>query len=330
MTLLSVQNLVVRRRVSMRRTIEPVAGISFTVDRGASFGLVGESGCGKSTLANALVGLIPVTSGRIELAGQDAASLRGEARRVWRRGVQIVFQDPVGSLNPRRLAAEIVAEPLRVWGDRPRDQWRPLVAGLLDSVGLDIEQIGDRRPHELSGGQCQRLSIARALALDPMLLICDEVVSALDVSAQAQVLNFLRQLRTDRDLTLIFISHDLAAVDYVCEKVGVMYLGKICEIGHREQIFARPAHPYTAALVSAARKDVEAVEEGIASGGQVPSFLATPSGCRFHTRCPRAQDVCARIEPEPERVSPDHAVACHFPLVGSQPRSPGRSGDPVE
>lgn len=314
MRLLAVEDLVVRRRLSLGRMIEPVANVTLSVDPGASLGLVGESGCGKSTLANALAGLVPVTSGRVEFEEQDVTHLRGEVRRRWRRGVQIIFQDPVASLNPRRSAAEIVAEPYRVWQNHPREQWRLLVGNLLASVGLDIEQIGDRRPHELSGGQCQRVSIARALALDPKLLICDEVVSALDVSAQAQVLNFLKQLSTDRELALIFISHDLAAVDYICERVCVMYLGKICEVGRREQIFARPAHPYSAALVAASRKDAKGVENALIRGGQVPSFRHVPSGCRFRTRCPRAERVCALEEPSPEEISPGHVVMCHFPL----------------
>lgn len=312
--LLSVTDLVVRRRVGLLRSIEPVAGVSFDIEPGTSFGVVGESGCGKSTLARALVGLHDVTSGKIELAGRETTRLTGEARRRSRREIQIVFQDPVGSLNPRRRAADIVAEPLRVWGNEPKDRWEGIVAGLLESVGLDIAQVGDRRPRDLSGGQSQRLSIARALALEPQVLICDEVVSALDVSAQAQVLNFLEKLRVDRGLALVFISHDLAAVNYVCERVGVMYLGRLCEIGRSQEIFGRPSHPYTAALVAAARKDLAAVQGGLLRDGEVPSFLDPPTGCRFRSRCGRAQSLCARMEPPLTAIAPGRAVACHFPL----------------
>lgn len=330
--LFSVTDLVVRRRIGPLRSIEPVAGVSFTIDRGGSFGVVGESGCGKTTLARALVGLHPATSGHIELAGREITHLKGEARRLSRRDIQIVFQDPVGSLNPRRRAVDIVAEPLRVWGDKPRDQWGEIVSDVLASVGLDRDQIGDRRPRELSGGQSQRVSIARALALEPKVLICDEVVSALDVSAQAQVLNYLAQLRTERGLSLLFISHDLAAVNYVCTHVAVMYLGKLCEVGPRRRIFGQPAHPYTASLVAAARKDLSVVRQGLLKDGEVPSFLDPPTGCRFRLRCGRAQEICAHEEPVLHEVEPDRSVACHFPLVAPEPPStpgpPGAESDP--
>jgi len=316
---LSVSDLVVRRRVGPLRSIEPVAGVSFEIEHGASFGVVGESGCGKTTLARALVGLHPATSGRIDLAGSEITHLKGEARRLSRRDIQIVFQDPVGSLNPRRRAADIVAEPLRVWGVEPKERWPEIVSAVLASVGLDIGQIGDRRPRELSGGQSQRVSIARALALEPKVLICDEVASALDVSAQAQVLNYLEKLRIERGLSLLFISHDLAAVNYVCARVGVMYLGKLCEVGPRQRIFGQPAHPYTASLVAAARKDLSVVRQGLLRDGEVPSFLDPPKGCRFRLRCGRAQAICAEVEPVLQEVEPDRSVACHFPLVALPP-----------
>jgi peptide/nickel transport system ATP-binding protein len=312
--LLEVEDLVVRRRVGVRRVIEPVAGVSFELDRGGAFGVVGESGCGKSTLARALVGLLEPSSGSVRVAGRDVARLDARARRELCREVQMVFQDPVGSLNPRRTAVDAVAEPLRIWHEAPSEGLRATAARLLGAVGLDADHVGARRPRELSGGQCQRVSIARALALGPRLLVCDEATSSLDVSAQAQVLELFRTLRERGELALVLISHDLAVVRQVCDRVGVMYLGRLCELAPAERIFTRPRHPYTAALAAAARKDTGALARGLLRPGEVPSFLSPPSGCRFRTRCARAQPACAARPPALRELAPGHLVACHFPL----------------
>ncbi|QYC39065.1 Oligopeptide transport ATP-binding protein OppF [Nonomuraea coxensis DSM 45129] len=293
-----------------RRTVSAVAGVSFDLRRGETLGIVGESGCGKSSAARALVQLPKPRSGSVLLDGEELTALRGEALRRTRRRLQMIFQDPISSLNPRRRVRDIVGEGPRVWrlpGDR--------VDEVLEAVGLDPRTAAERRPHEFSGGQCQRISIARALILEPEVVICDEPVSALDVSVQAQILNLLEDLKARYELTLVFIAHDLAVVKNVSDRVMVMYLGKVCELAPGEDLISRPAHPYTRALIasipSSARPLSAPAETLIA--GEPPSPVDPPSGCRFRTRCPRATDRCAQEEPQIRQIGEDHWLACHNP-----------------
>ncbi len=298
--------------------VHAVSDVSLDVLKGETLGLVGESGCGKSTTGKALMQLPPPTAGEVTFAGQRLTDLRGEALRKLRPRMQMIFQDPISSLNPRRKIADIVAEPLRIWRHGDRAGHRETVAEVLDAVGIDLDAAASRRPHEFSGGQCQRISIARALVLDPDVLICDEPVSALDVSVQAQVLNLLEELKERYGLTLIFIAHDLAVVKNISDRVAVMYLGKLCEVGPPADLYAGPAHPYTAALLDSIPVPDPTVRprEETTLGGEVPSPIAPPSGCRFRTRCPKAQDLCAQVEPKLRRIGMGHFVACHFPLNG--------------
>jgi peptide/nickel transport system ATP-binding protein len=253
-------------------------------------------------------------------AGHELTALAGERLRVLRPQMQIVFQDPISSLNPRRRVGDIVGEPLKIWGRGNEAERRARVDEVLEAVGLDPDVARDKRPHEFSGGQCQRICIARALVLEPQLVICDEPVSALDVSVQAQILNLLEDLKERYGLTLIFITHDLAVVKNVSDRVAVMYLGKICEVAAPDRLYSNPAHPYTAALLSSIPvPDPEApASSGELTAGDLPSPLAPPSGCRFRTRCPRAQELCAAEEPQTREVAEGQYVACHFPLVGEQ------------
>jgi peptide/nickel transport system ATP-binding protein len=234
-----------------------------------------------------------------------------------RTDIQMIFQDPISSLNPRRTVGDIVAEPLRVWGPHDKDEQKVLVDRMLDAVGIDPDVARDKRPHEFSGGQCQRISIARSLVVDPELLICDEPVSALDVSVQAQILNLLEDLKAEYGLTLVFIAHDLAVVKNVSDRVAVMYLGKLCEVAAPDTLYAEAAHPYTALLLgSIPEPDPSAVlDEDLAVAGELPSPIDPPSGCRFRTRCPQASELCASEEPQMREVSAGHYVACHHPLV---------------
>jgi peptide/nickel transport system ATP-binding protein len=315
--LLRVEDLVVEYDVSRRRqrkTVHAVSGLSFDVRRGETLGLVGESGCGKSTTGRAIMMLTRPTSGQIVLEGQDLAQLSPKSLRSTRSHLQMIFQDPFSSLNARRKVRDIVAEGLSI--TKAPKPWDGRVDEALLAVGLDPEVVRDRRPRELSGGQCQRIAIARALLLDPTLVVCDEPVSALDVSIQAQILNLLEDMKRRYNLTLLFIAHDLAVVKNASDRVAVMYLGKLCEIAPSETLYRDPEHPYTQALLSAIpNPDSTVPEDPMRISGDLPSPLSPPSGCRFRTRCPRAQERCELEEPEVRRVGEDHFVACHFPGV---------------
>lgn len=315
--LLDVRDLAVHYPLRGRRgTVRAVDGVDLAVPTGRTVGLVGESGCGKSTLGRAILRLAPVTRGEVRVDGTDLATLRGEALRRRRRDLQMVFQDPLASLNPRQSVETILTEPLRAHG-LPAGADR--VAELLDQVGL-ARSAGRRYPHEFSGGQRQRIGIARALALRPRLVIADEPVSALDVSIQAQVLNLLAELQAELGLTYLVIAHDLAVVRHVSDEVAVMYLGGIVERAAADELYDRPLHPYTRGLMSAVPvpdPDVEDRRERILLRGDLPSPADPPSGCRFHTRCPFVQaDRCRDERPSPRSVAlpgvaPDHVVACH-------------------
>jgi peptide/nickel transport system ATP-binding protein len=315
--LLRVEDLVVEFPAAGRRRVQAVSGLSFDVARGETLGLVGESGCGKSTTARAILRLTPPTAGRVLFEDRDLTRLRAADLRNTRRRLQMVFQDPISSLNPRRRVGDLVAEPLAIAGNgasRRGDRVREA----LSAVGLDPDLSWSRRRHELSGGQCQRVCIARALVLEPRLLICDEPVSSLDVSVQAQILNLLEDMKARYGLTMVFISHDLAVVKNISDRIAVMYLGKLCEVAPAERLPASPAHPYTASLLGSVPSPDPAVPPRPAPvGGEPPSPLAPPAGCRFHTRCPRAQARCSAEEPRVRELAPGHYAACHFPLLGA-------------
>jgi peptide/nickel transport system ATP-binding protein len=328
---LRVENLVVEFKVGRGAWVQAVSDVSFDVARGETLGLVGESGCGKSTTAKAIMHAPRPTRGRVTFEGRDLGRLGREELRRLRPEMQMIYQDPISSLNPRRRINEIVGEGLAIWGvrggngdgagDAPASAPERVAATLRD-VGIDPEAVGNRRPHEFSGGQCQRICIARALVLEPTMLICDEPVSALDVSVQAQILNLLEDLKDSHALTMVFIAHDLAVVRNISDRVAVMYLGKLCEVGPADALYSAPAHPYTAALIDAVPEpDPDAAVSDTALAGELPSPLAPPSGCRFRTRCPRAQERCAVEEPGLAPVAADgdaardHVVACHFPLA---------------
>lgn len=315
--LLRAEHLVVEFPVGRTGAkVHAVSDVSIDILGGETLGLVGESGCGKSTTGRAIMQLPRPKSGSVVFEGEDLTKLKGEDLRRQRPRLQMIFQDPISSLNPRRRIEDIVAEGLRIWkiGDEASRQAK--VDEVLDAVGLDPARARGRRPHEFSGGQCQRISIARAVITEPKLIICDEPVSALDVSVQAQILNLLEDMKARYGLTLVFIAHDLAVVKNVSDRVAVMYLGKICEVGPPDTIYKSPAHPYTAALLAAIPVPDPAVKaaERPHLGGEIPSPIAPPSGCRFRTRCPRAQELCASQEPEVVPSGEGHFVACHFPL----------------
>jgi peptide/nickel transport system ATP-binding protein len=316
---LKVDQLVVEFR-SGRQTVHAVSGVSFEVRTGETLGLVGESGCGKSTTGRALVQVQPATSGSVTFRGQDLGKLSKRDLRQARTKIQMIFQDPISSLNPRRRVRDIVAEPLNIWKRGTKPERATRVNEMLEAVGIDPDAAGDRRPQEFSGGQCQRISIARALMADPDLLICDEPVSALDVSVQAQILNLLADLKAQFGLTMVFIAHDLAVVKNVSDRVAVMYLGKLVEVAGSDDLYRSAAHPYTEALLaSIPQPDPDYQADSAALTGELPSPLNPPSGCRFRTRCPYAQDVCAEQEPPLRDIAPGHKVACHFPLVDPIP-----------
>jgi peptide/nickel transport system ATP-binding protein len=299
-----------------RKTVHAVSDVSFDLIAGETLGLVGESGCGKSTIGRAILQLPTPTSGRIVFEGQDLCTLKGQALRHVRPRLQIVFQDPISSLNPRQTIFEIISAPLTLTKRVPMAERRALTREMLEAVGLEPDVVWGMRPHELSGGQCQRVSLARALIMKPRLIICDESVSSLDVSVQAQILNLLEDMKERFDLSLLFIAHDLAVVKNVSDRIAVMYLGKLCEIAPADGLYAKPRHPYTAALISSIPMmgpgKGEPTKPVIA--GDLPSPFDPPSGCRFRTRCPRAQAHCAEQEPPMSPIGDRHLVACHFPL----------------
>ncbi len=311
------QGIVFKRRIG---AVQAVDGISFELLKGETLGIVGESGCGKSTVAKVLMNLERATAGQVHYKGQDITSMSGKALKAVRRNIQLVFQDPYTSLNPRMTVGDIIGEPFEIHPEvAPKGNRRKAVQDLLDVVGLNPEYI-NRYPHQFSGGQRQRIGIARGLALKPEIIICDEPVSALDVSVQAQVINLLDQLQSEFNLSYVFIAHDLSIVRHISDRVGVMYLGKMVEIGTEEQIYEHPTHPYTQALLSAVPVPDPTGREHrqrIILSGELPSPANPPSGCRFRTRCWKAQPRCAEEEPllaNPEGMTGEalHHSACHF------------------
>lgn len=293
--------------------VKAVDGVNFQVKRGETFGIVGESGCGKSTLGMTLLKLYPPTSGKVIFENQDVFSLSDSELRKLRRNIQMIFQDPFSSLNPRMTVGAIIEEGLSTHHTGSAKERKKMVESLVEKVGLS-KDILKRYPHEFSGGQRQRIGIARALALKPKLVIADEAVSALDVSIRSQIINLLKDLKEEFSLTYIFISHDLAVVKYICDRIMVMYLGKAVEIAPKEALFENPLHPYTMSLISAVPvPDPDYKVRRIILKGDVPSPINPPSGCRFHTRCPVSQPLCASQEPDLLEIQPDHWVACHFP-----------------
>lgn len=302
------------RRQSM--PLRAVDGVALRIEAGETVGLVGESGCGKSTLGRLLIRLIPSTSGSIFLDGVDISSLDIRALREFRKRMQIIFQDPYGALNPRMTVQDIIAEPLIIHGARPDANTRAKVARMLSTVGLPARAL-ERFPHEFSGGQRQRIGIARALILRPGFVVCDEPVSALDVSVQAQIVNLLKDLQREFGLTYLFIAHDLAVVKHISDRVAVMYLGKVVEIAKKGVLYSQPLHPYTQALIAAVPIDHPSRRRRDRSDrnrivGDIPSPLNPPTGCRFHTRCPHVMESCRSVEPPIREITPGHQVACHL------------------
>jgi peptide/nickel transport system ATP-binding protein/oligopeptide transport system ATP-binding protein len=315
------RGIVFQKKVGAVRAVD---GVSFDIERGETLGIVGETGCGKSTTARLVMRLLEPTSGAIRFDGEDITHIKGGRLKAMRREMQMIFQDPYSSLNPRKTVGSIISEPYVIHGlEQDRDKRKKAVQELMETVGLNPEHF-NRFPHEFSGGQRQRIGVARALALKPKLLIADEPVSALDVSIQAQVLNLLRDLQRELGLTVVFIAHDLSVVHHMCDRVAVMYLGKIVEVGTSDALYADPAHPYTGALLAAVPvpdPSRHSAERRLLTG-DVPSPANPPAACRFHTRCPKAQEICSVDEPQLE----DHGgtrVACHFPLTGEEIREIG-------
>lgn len=304
----------IRSGVFGRKTgdVKAVDDVSFTVYEGEILGIVGESGCGKSTTGKSLLRLIEPTEGNVRFDGQEITQLSQEAMRKLRRDMQIIFQDPYASLNPRHSIEKIIGEPLLIHGMTSAEERKKRVRELLEVVGLSAYH-ATRYPHQFSGGQRQRVGIARALANNPKLIICDEPVSALDVSVQAQILNLMEELRDEFNLTYIFIAHDLSVVKHISDRVGVMYLGRMVELTTKDELYANPKHPYTQALLSAVPDpDPDVVKDRIILSGDVPSPADPPAGCAFHTRCPAAMDICKSVRPEFLEVEDNHFAACHL------------------
>ena len=315
-TLVRVENVVKHFPARLGTSVKAVDGVSFEVREGETLGLVGESGCGKSTVARLVTQLLPVTSGKIYIDDIELTSLRGEKLRQRRREMQMIFQDPFASLDPRMTVGDIIAEPMDNFGVMRGHKRNERVQELLRVVGLN-PNFNNRYPHEFSGGQRQRIGIARALALQPRLIVCDEAISALDVSIQAQIVNLLEDLQRDFKLTYLFIAHDLSVVRHISDRVMVMYLGKIVEVADSVSIYGEPKHPYTRALLSAIPVPDPKIQRGrrlVELSGEIPSPINPPSGCRFHTRCPIARNPtpCADAEPPLEMKARDHLAACHF------------------
>lgn len=310
-----VQEFTINTPRQGKRRVQAVSDVSLAIETGETLGLVGESGCGKSSLARSILQEPRPKSGEVRFQGTDLAKLRGRELRANMRGLQVVFQDPYASLDPRWRVKDLIAEPLVVHGDGTPAENDARVEQLLEAVGLDPIVYADRRPRELSGGQCQRVAIARALAMQPSLLLCDEAVSSLDVSVQAQILNLFEGLREQFHLSYLFITHDLNVARHVSDRIAVMYLGKVVEVAPSQHVFKQPFHPYTAALLSSIpNTDGSRVESRIRLQGDLPSPTNPPSGCRFRTRCPFAQQRCAEEEPPLVELAPRHFAACHYPL----------------
>jgi peptide/nickel transport system ATP-binding protein len=318
-SLLRVEDLLVEFPVGRTGLkVNAVTGISLDVLKGETLGLVGESGCGKSTTGRAIMQLPRPTGGSVLFEGQQLTELSGDSMREARTRMQMIFQDPISSLNPRRKVRQIVMEPLTIWKRGTTKERNDKVDAILEKVGIDPVRAAESQPHQFSGGQCQRISIARSLVLDPSLIICDEPVSALDVSVQAQVLNLLEDLKKEYGLTLIFIAHDLAVVKNISDRVAVMYLGKICEVAPSDELYRNPAHHYTSVLLNSIPVPDPAIAITKTSvEGEPPSPVFPPPGCRFNTRCPAADDICRTQEPSLRELDPGHFVACHFPNVTS-------------
>jgi len=316
--LLEVLDVTVTYDAGRGRRVHAVSGASFRLLPGEALGLVGESGCGKSSLARAVLQLPPPDRGKVRFAGEDLGRLSGELLRRLRPRMQMIFQDSLASLNPRRKVGESVCDPLAIIGECDRKERRSRAKEMLATVGLDPEATFHRRPHQLSGGQCQRACIARALISKPELLVCDEPVSSLDVSVQAQILNLLERMRALFKLSMLFISHDLAVVKNVSDRIAVMYSGKLREIAPSSELYGKPAHPYTALLLSAVTSpslpSFFESRDSESAGGEPPSLFAPPAGCPFHSRCPGKREICLEAEPPMRVVVPGREVACHFPL----------------
>ncbi len=315
--LLRVEDLVVEFPAGRGQKVNAVTEVNLDVLPGETLGLVGESGCGKSTTGKAIMQLPAPTSGSVVFEGTDLTALEGAALRQTRTRLQMIFQDPISSLNPRRRIEDIVAEGLDIWKTATGDERQTKVDEMLLTVGMDPAVVRGRRPHQFSGGQCQRISIARAVITEPQLIVCDEPVSALDVSVQAQILNLLEDMKAQYGLTLIFIAHDLAVVKNISDRVAVMYLGRLCEVRDPEVLYQHPAHPDTAARLSAIPVPDPTLRPDARQtlAGEIPSPLSPPSGCRFRTRCPRADDRCRDEVPVMTQVADDQFVACHHPLA---------------
>ncbi len=314
------QGIVLQRQVG---AVKAVDGVNLDIRRSETLGIVGETGCGKSTTARLIVRLLEPTSGQVLFDGEDIALRKGDSLKALRRELQMVFQDPYSSLNPRRRVGSIIGEPFAIHGMYTGDgERKKRVQELMDRVGLNPEHY-NRYPHEFSGGQRQRIGVARAIALEPKVIVADEPVSALDVSIQAQVLNLLRGLQREMGLTLVFIAHDLSVVRHMCDRVAVMYLGKIVELASADELYSQPRHPYTGALLSAVpvpEPPAEGRRTRVLLSGDVPSPANPPSACRFHTRCPKAQEICSTEEPPLTEHGPGGLAACHFPLTPEEVR----------